>query len=38
MDGGVITGNFTQDEAQLLAAQISYGAFPLPLQIVGIEG
>jgi preprotein translocase subunit SecD len=37
MDGGVITGNFTQDEARILAAQLKFGALPLPLQIVDIE-
>jgi preprotein translocase subunit SecD len=37
MDGGVITGDFTRDEARILAAQLEYGALPLPLQIVDIE-
>jgi preprotein translocase subunit SecD len=38
IDGGVITGNFTQDEARVLAAQIKYGIFPLPLQIISVDG
>ncbi|MBN2305508.1 MAG: hypothetical protein JXQ72_13570 [Anaerolineae bacterium] len=38
MDSGYIAGNFSRDEARLLAAQIKYGAFPLLLQIVSVAG
>ena len=31
---GVITGNFTSDEANTLAVQLRYGALPIPLKIV----
>jgi preprotein translocase subunit SecD len=37
MDGGVITGNFTHTEAQILAAQLKYGALPVPLDIVAFD-
>ncbi|NDJ77578.1 MAG: protein translocase subunit SecD [Chloroflexi bacterium] len=37
MDGGVITGNFTRDEARVLAAQLKYGALPVPLNIVAYD-
>lgn len=31
---GVITGNFTQDEAQTLAVQLRSGALPIPIKVV----
>lgn len=31
--GGVITGNFTQEEAQQLALQLRSGALPIPLKV-----
>lgn len=37
MDGGIITGNFTRDEAQVLAAQLKYGALPIPLDIIAFD-
>ena len=38
LDGsGVITGNFTQDEAQQLALQLRSGALPIPLSIESVE-
>jgi protein-export membrane protein SecD len=37
MDGGIITGNFTHTEAQILAAQLKYGALPVPLDIVAFD-
>ncbi len=37
MDGGVITGNFTRDEAKILEAQLKYGALPIPLDIVAFD-
>jgi preprotein translocase subunit SecD len=37
MDGGVITGTFTKDEAQVLAAQLKYGALPIPLDIIAFD-
>ena len=37
MDGGIITGNFTHSEAQILAAQLKYGALPVPLEIVAFD-
>lgn len=37
MDGGVITGNFSQDEAEILAAQLKYGALPVPLEIIAFD-
>lgn len=33
-DQGVITGQFTQEEAQALAVQLRYGALPVPLKVV----
>lgn len=37
MDGGIITGDFTRDEAQVLAAQLKYGALPIPLDIIAFD-
>lgn len=37
MDGGIITGDFTRDEAQILAAQLKYGALPIPLDIIAFD-
>jgi preprotein translocase subunit SecD len=37
VDGGVITGRFTEDEAKTLAAQLQSGALPFPLAIVSVE-
>lgn len=38
LDGsGVITGNFTQEEAQQLALQLRSGALPIPLSISSVE-
>jgi protein-export membrane protein SecD len=37
MDGGIITGNFTRDEARILAAQLKYGALPVPLDIIAFD-
>ena len=37
MDGGIITGDFTRDEAQILAAQLKYGALPVPLDIIAFD-
>jgi preprotein translocase subunit SecD len=37
MDGGIITGNFTRDEARILAAQLKYGALPVPLNIIAFD-
>lgn len=36
-DGGVITGNFTQQEAETLATVLRYGALPVPLRVESIE-
>ena len=36
-DNGVITGDFTQDEAESLAIQMRYGALPIPLQVVDVR-
>ncbi|MEM7538183.1 MAG: protein translocase subunit SecD [Chloroflexota bacterium] len=36
-DNGVITGQFTQDEADSLAVQMRYGALPVPLEVVDIS-
>lgn len=33
-DRGVITGNFTPDDAQRIAIQLRYGALPVPLKVV----
>lgn len=33
MDSGIISGNFTKDEAQVLAAQIMSTMLPVPLQV-----
>lgn len=33
--GGIITGDFTQDEAQQLALQLRSGALPIPLSVEG---
>jgi len=37
MDGGLITGNFTHDDAKILAAQLKYGALPVPLDIIAFD-
>lgn len=36
-DQGVITGRFTQPEAESLAVQMQYGALPIPLKVVDIS-
>lgn len=36
-DQGVITGRFTQDEAESLAIQMQYGALPIPLKVIDIR-
>lgn len=37
MDGGIITGSFSRDEADVLAAQLKYGALPIPLDIIAFD-
>lgn len=37
LDGGVISGNFTKDEARVLVAQLKSGALPLPLVVVSVS-
>jgi protein-export membrane protein SecD len=37
MDGGIITGDFTRTEARILAAQLKYGALPIPLEIIAFD-
>ncbi len=37
MDGGIITGDFTREEANVLAAQLKYGALPIPLDIIAFD-
>ena len=37
MDGGIISGNFTRDEADVLAAQLKYGALPIPMDIIAFD-
>jgi protein-export membrane protein SecD len=37
MDSGVITGGFTHNEANILAAQLKYGALPVPLDIIAFD-
>ncbi|MBN2303650.1 MAG: protein translocase subunit SecD [Anaerolineae bacterium] len=37
MDGGYITGRFTRDDARILAAQLKYGALPVPLEIIAFD-
>lgn len=37
MDGGIITGQFSADEARILAAQLKYGALPVPLEIIAFD-
>ncbi len=37
MDGGIITGSFSRDEARILAAQLKYGALPVPLEIIAFD-
>jgi len=34
MDGGIITGRFTKDEAVILAVQLRSGALPVPLTVI----
>lgn len=36
-DSGVITGQFTGDEAESLAVQMRYGALPVPLRVIDIR-
>ena len=36
-DNGVITGSFTQEEAESLAIQMRYGALPIPLKVVDVR-
>ncbi len=36
-DQGVITGQFSKDEAESLAVQMQYGALPVPLKVVDIR-
>jgi protein-export membrane protein SecD len=36
-DSGVISGQFTQEEAESLAVQMRYGALPVPLKVVDIR-
>jgi protein-export membrane protein SecD len=36
-DQGVITGQFTRDEAESLGVQMQYGALPVPLAVVDIR-
>jgi protein-export membrane protein SecD len=36
-DSGVISGQFSQDEAESLAVQMRYGALPVPLRVVDIR-
>ncbi len=35
--GGVITGNFTEQEAKTLALQLRSGALPIPLEVISSE-
>jgi protein-export membrane protein SecD len=37
IDGGIITGDFNRDEARVLAAQLKYGALPIPLDIAAYD-
>ena len=37
MDGGIITGDFTRNDANILAAQLKYGALPVPLEIIAFD-
>lgn len=37
MDSGIITGDFTRDDAEVLAAQLKYGALPIPLDIIAFD-
>lgn len=37
MDGGIITGDFTQNEAKVLEAQLDYGALPIPLEVIAFD-
>lgn len=36
-DNGVITGDFSQEEAESLAIQMRYGALPIPLEVVDVR-
>lgn len=36
-DNGVITGQFTQEEAESLAIQMRYGALPVPLKVIDVR-
>ncbi|GIV79166.1 MAG: protein translocase subunit SecD [Litorilinea sp.] len=36
-DSGVITGQFTREEAESLAVQMRYGALPVPLKVIDIR-
>jgi len=35
--GGIITGNFTEEEAKTLALQLRSGALPIPLRVESVE-
>lgn len=37
MDGGIIQGDFTRNDADVLAAQLKYGALPIPLDIIAFD-
>jgi len=37
MDSGIITGAFDRQEAEILAAQLKYGALPIPLDIIAFD-
>ena len=37
MDGGIITGNFSRNDARILSAQLKYGALPIPLDIIAFD-
>jgi protein-export membrane protein SecD len=37
MDGGIISGGFTRNEAKILEAQLKYGALPVPLDIIAFD-
>lgn len=36
-ENGVITGQFTQEEAESLAIQMRYGALPVPLKVIDVR-
>ncbi len=37
MDGGIITGDFNDERARILSAQLKYGALPVPLEIIAFD-